>query len=273
MDAVRDYHQLTPDAPYDLYVARAAHAHFMAPVPTERLAPDGYIKLSVLLGGDPIYTDALGDRLDWSIGFAGHMSPDRPVYVSSNGSVHVVWLNFLPSGFYRLFGKRVDAFTERFVRPEEVLGTTYATLCASLAAESDPAERARMLLDAMFAEQDMQPLAEPAPMQRIEQHIRATHGTATVTELADIAGISTRQLERRSLIELGATPKAFSSIVRFNHAYQLMKAQQKLDLDIALHCGYYDESHMLRDLAYYLGGTSKQYVDLVRPVVDRNLGH
>lgn len=61
--------------------------------------------------------------------------------------------------------------------------------------------------------------------------------------------------------------------MRFNHAYQLMKEQRKLDLDIALHCGYYDESHMLRDLAYYLGGSSKQYVDLVRPVVDRNLGH
>ncbi|MBK9515179.1 MAG: hypothetical protein IPO05_16475 [Flavobacteriales bacterium] len=80
-------------------------------------------------------------------------------------------------------------------------------------------------------------------------------------------------MERRSVIELGANPKTFSSIIRFNYAYQRMKELRKLDLDIALQCGYYDESHMLRDLAYYLGGRSKQYVDLVRPVVDMNLGH
>ncbi len=273
MEAVKDYHQLVPEAPYDLYVARAAHAYFTLPVAPERLAPDGYIKLSVILRGDPSYHDASGTPLGWISGFAGHMSPERPVFVSSKGPVEVVWFNFLPSGFHRLFGQRVDGFTERFLRPETVLGEAYERIWAATIGLDPPEERTRAWMHMMFAERNMQLLAEPTPMQRVEQHIRATHGTATVTELAAIAGISTRQLERRALIELGATPKAFSSIVRFNYAYQLMKAQQKLDLDIALHCGYYDESHMLRDLAYYLGGTSKQYVDLVRPVVDRNLGH
>ncbi len=273
MDPVRDYHQLAPVAPLDRYIARAAQAHFTEPVVPERLAPDGYIKLSIILSGDPLYTDMNGAALGWVSGFAGHMSPERPVHVASTTAVHVVWANFLPSGFHRLFNRPVNELTECFVVPETFLNGSYAALWEALTVQGDPQERVQLLVDAFFAGRDLDDLARPTPMQRVEDHIRATHGTATMDELAAIAGFSVRQLERRSLIELGASPKTFSSIVRFNYAYQLMKAQQKLDLDIALHCGYYDESHMLRDLAYYLGGSSKQYVDLVRPVVDRNLGH
>ena len=273
MEPVTDYQQLVPEAPYDLYIARAAHAHFLRPVAPERLAPDGYIKFSVIRAGEPNYTDAAGTELDWSIGFAGHMSPERPVYVASNTAVQVVWANFLPSGFHRLFGKPVNELNERFILPEILLGSRYHALREALITEKDPAQGCRLLVDQLLAGQDPDDLARPTAMQRAEKHIRGTNGTASMPELADIAGFSVRQLERRSLIELGASPKVFSSIVRFNHAYQRMKQEGKLDLDTALQCGYYDESHMLRDLAYYLGGSSKQYVDLVRPVVDRNLGH
>ena len=270
---VKDYHVLLPEAPYDAYVARVMHVHFMAPVRPERLAPDGYIKLSIILSGVPLYHTEDGTSLPWGIGFAGHMFPERARYLSSAGPVHVVGLNFIPSGFYRLFGKAVNAFNEHFMAPEPLLAGRYEHLRKALEEETDPAQRCAIAM-VPFAEMIDRALGEgETAMQRVERHIRATHGQATTPELAEIAGLSIRQLERRSVIELGANPKTFSSIIRFNYAYQRMKELRKLDLDIALQCGYYDESHMLRDLAYYLGGRSKQYVDLVRPVVDMNLGH
>ncbi|MBK9515180.1 MAG: hypothetical protein IPO05_16480 [Flavobacteriales bacterium] len=41
-------------------------------------------------------------------------------------------LNFLPSGFYRLFGKPVNAFNEHFMAPEPLLSGRYEHLRKAL---------------------------------------------------------------------------------------------------------------------------------------------
>ena len=52
-----------------------------------------------------------------------------------------------------------------------------------------------------------------------------------------------------------------------------MQRERRLDIDMALACGYYDVSHMLKDLTYFLGAPPKLLVHAVRTVVDKSIGH
>ena len=74
-----------------------------------------------------------------------------------------------------------------------------------------------------------------SPLRKLEQYIRERNGMVLVNELADLVDISERQLQRRFKKEIGISPKAFCSVVRFNHVYSEMKRTRKLDLALPSH--------------------------------------
>ncbi len=270
-----DYGEYIPTANEPLFgiVQRMAQMHFLAPLPPEQLAPDSYIKLALIPEGEPHYFDGQGEPMDWHDGVAGHVPPRKGIVATSNGPVRCLMVNFYPSAFHRLFGGPVDRFNGRMVPPEQVLGTAAATLYenvrATIHAQSTIDVVKNFLIDLVARKAP----APPSSIARLEHYIRERKGKVLVNELSELAGLSERQLQRRFKEEIGLSPKAFCSVVRFNHVYSEMKRIGKLDLDVAISCGYFDESHMMKDLSYFLGKAPKRFVSLIRPMVDLNLGH
>ncbi len=254
-------------------VQRMAHMHFLAPLPPEQLAPDSYIKLALIPEGEPHYFDGQGEPMDWHDGIAGHVPPRKGIVATSNGPVRCLMVNFYPSAFHRLFGGPMDRFNGMMVPPEQVLGTAAATLYANVRATIDAQSSIDVVKIFLIDLVNRKAPDPPSSVARLEHYIRERKCMVLVNELAELAGLSERQLQRRFKEEIGLSPKAFCSVVRFNHVYSEMKRTGKLDLDVALSCGYFDESHMLKDLSYFLGKTPKRFVSLIRPMVDLNLGH
>ena len=76
-------------------------------------------------------------------------------------------------------------------------------------------------------------------------------GQVSMDALASAAGVSSRQLERRFLRDVGIGPKLLCRIVRFQ---QVFRAVQRDDLSwaaIAADCGYYDQAHLIRDFQQF----------------------
>lgn len=266
------YQEHRPSAPLDVYVQRMAYANFPLPLPAEQLAPDSYIKLSLILNGEPLFYDGKGERMDWHDGFCGHVPPSQGIIATSEAPVRCIMVNFFPSGFHRLFGLPVHGFNGRMVPPGQLLGEKAGHLYAELRGADRPA-RMFEIIDTMILDRLRDIPAESlTAMQVVERWVREHMGMLGVGDLASTACMSIRQLQRRFKEEIGLTPKAFSSVVRFNHLYEHMKRTRKFDLDVALACGYYDESHMLKDLTYFLGRAPKRFAGMVRPMVDASLG-
>lgn len=249
-----------------------AYGYFPAPLPPEQLAPDSYLKLALILDGEPQYFDGSGERLDWHDGFCGHVPPEQGIIATSEAPVRCVMVNFFPSAFHRLFRLPMDSFNGKMVPPMKVMGMAVHDLYANMRAVGTP-ERMFEAITIWLSElltDDLQ--IGPGPMELVERAIRAAKGNIEVSALAEQAGLSVRQLQRKAPPELGLPLKEFCSVVRFNHAYALMRAQGKCDLDTALASGYYDERHMLKDLAFYLGKAPKRFAHMIRPMVDTSLG-
>jgi transcriptional regulator GlxA family with amidase domain len=84
--------------------------------------------------------------------------------------------------------------------------------------------------------------------------IRA-HGDIAIETVAQVIGISRRQLERRFKREIGLSPKQFCRILRFQKVFASLETNDPAWPDVAAACGYYDQAHLIRDCRELSGET------------------
>ncbi len=87
------------------------------------------------------------------------------------------------------------------------------------------------------------------------------HGqaSASVKQAATDHFLSERQFERQFLRFAGLNPKLFSRIARFHEAMAFYGDRAVKLTEIALHCGYYDQSHFIHDFRQFSGLHPKRY--------------
>jgi AraC-like DNA-binding protein len=107
-------------------------------------------------------------------------------------------------------------------------------------------------------------------IKRIESSIRLINsGQTDVNRLADAACLSTKQFNRLFSEHVGSNPKEFSLIVRFQRALHTLEARPQTSLTALAHeCGYFDQSHMIKDFKALSGYTPGEYIAACAPVSD-----
>jgi methylphosphotriester-DNA--protein-cysteine methyltransferase len=89
-------------------------------------------------------------------------------------------------------------------------------------------------------------------------HIIQTRGLTSVTALSQKYFFSHRQFERKFKEFAGFSPKLFTRITRFQAALKEYGSGKSLT-EIALDCGYYDQSHFINDFREFSGYNPKAY--------------
>jgi transcriptional regulator GlxA family with amidase domain len=65
-----------------------------------------------------------------------------------------------------------------------------------------------------------------------------------------------RHFERKFKSAIGISPKTFAKVIRFKHALRYLRNQPTEDLlTVALECGYYDHTHLIKDFKMFSGNT------------------
>ena len=89
--------------------------------------------------------------------------------------------------------------------------------------------------------------ADPAVLNAIH-HILQTEGRARISEVSAALALSPRQLERRFDAAMGLSPKALSSLMRYQLLWQDMALNPRFNtLDAVARFGYTDQAHLLHD--------------------------
>jgi len=85
-------------------------------------------------------------------------------------------------------------------------------------------------------------------MDMINEMIIKNSDNRTVDWLAKESCLSIRQFERVFAERMGVSPKYYTKVARFENAFRMKNKYPHLDwLTIALHCGYYDYQHLVKD--------------------------
>ena len=73
--------------------------------------------------------------------------------------------------------------------------------------------------------------------------------------LSEHVGLSARRFARLFTLEVGLTPKLYSRVQRFQRVLQAMDGQAGDWTDVAQSCGYFDQSHLIRECRSMSGFT------------------
>jgi AraC-like DNA-binding protein len=87
------------------------------------------------------------------------------------------------------------------------------------------------------------------------QHICLMGDTYDSKTLSSRYGLSERYMEKLFVNLVGITPRAFFSVHRFNKSLALVLSSGRKLTSIAYDCGYYDQSHFIKEFTKFTGIT------------------
>ena len=93
-------------------------------------------------------------------------------------------------------------------------------------------------------------------VEHVHRHLART---VTVDELAAVAGLSVAQLERRMKRVFGVSPKQYVVKARVEEATRLLLGGERPLSEVALACGWYDQSAFTRQFTRIVGCTPGEY--------------
>jgi AraC-like DNA-binding protein len=89
-------------------------------------------------------------------------------------------------------------------------------------------------------------------------------GAPTITEIAEMAGISVRSFQRK-LSNLGLSYSGLVEAIRFENAAELLRSTDAKIIDVAFCSGYTDPAHFTRAFRRISGVTPREFRDTWRP--------
>jgi AraC-like DNA-binding protein len=214
-----------------------------AAAPPERILPDGCVELIVNFG-DRFFQHVDGERQIQPRNFlVGQMT--GPILISPSGTVELLGIRFQPGCTRPFLDSPANELTDHVVE----LGSLSRQFEDSLLCACEQAVGAERKIAAVDAF-----LVSRLNDGKFDSHLVALaasvvdrRGLVSVDQLASSAGVSSRQLERRFLQEVGVGPKLLARIVRFQQVFRAVDQLNPAWATVAVECGYYDQAHLIRD--------------------------
>jgi AraC-like DNA-binding protein len=254
------YLERTPAPPLSqcirtLWYARAPQAACRR----ERILPTGNIQLILNLARDFIVDCAAG-------GTCGRLPPAlvvgaRSVYevVDTSDMADLAGLVFEPGGFVPFVSDAADLFSNRFVPLADVWGGAAAALRDRLLEFPTPAAKLCALED-FLAEKFMSRLSRNRMVDCALSQLNLSPAVSTVKELARSTGWSERRFSQVFREQVGFPPKVWCRIQRFQRAVRRLHAGVEVPwAELALDCGYYDQSHFANEFRAFSGIDATSY--------------
>ena len=256
--------------PEQLYIPQKPLAHYVAhfyysagytpPPRKERVLPSGSAQLIINLGNTFFRhfkkknADAI--KSDAAI-IAGVNS--RYIFLDPQTRLSTIGAVFKPGGIQALLDYSAADFLDRTASLTDVIGGDIAALRQCLMAKSTPQQKFRLLES--FLMQQADPLYQPnAGIQRAVQLLQ-DHPERSISAIAETIGYSRRQLSTLFRHAAGIAPKEYARIQRFQKAIKSIRSCSSPKWSqLALSCGYYDQSHFNRDFKRLSDLTPSQYL-------------
>lgn len=254
--------------------------------PCDRLAPfvdkywelkgtPGYgVRLKILPDGCSDYIFSLGDVAQPVSGEL-IMQPYRSYFVgpmriytelvTHTECIHQMGVRFTPYGLAALSRTPLHEFTDLRISTDAMDSLFDCYFTERLCETGTLAERLGLIENYLLASLYKYTEIDPQIVlstQLIQKH----NGQLPIQKLLDKLCIGQRHLERKFKQTTGFTPKEFSRITKFRYAIDVLRHSSSDDQNaIAIHCGYYDQSHFIREFRKLSGDLPSSFIMLERP--------
>jgi AraC-like DNA-binding protein len=214
----------------------------------ERILPDGCVEIILSFADRFAEIGELSEeKLQPCHFLVGQMT--RPVIIKATGSVRLIGIRFHPGGTFPFVRVPMHEVTDQIIE----LGAIAADLEREFiaAAESDASLQMKIAAIERMLARRLRSCGHDSPIVDLTARIIGTAGRVPLDTLAAEAGLSTRQLRRRFLMEVGVGPKLLCRLLRFQQVFRAVDENVAEWAGIAFECGYYDQAHLINDFRQF----------------------
>jgi AraC-like DNA-binding protein len=220
---------------------------YVQPHAAERVLPTGCVDLLLSLDERPATDVIAGPR-------------SRSIILDTSRALSFIGVRFRPGGAFPFLGLPVGELQDLSVEPATLWGARARTLRDQLlhtgTANARFAILERFLLERLHEARERHPAVQYAI-----DTIGESHGTASVASIVDHTGLSARRFIAAFRDEVGLVPKVFSRLARFRRVIDELRDADAVDwADLALDCGYFDQSHFIHDFRAFAGVSPSAYL-------------
>jgi AraC-like DNA-binding protein len=228
----------------------------------ERILPSGTIELVISLRDDElrIYEAAQPERCNRFSGALVSGAYGGFFVIDTAEEVSIMGVHFKPGGAFPFLGLPAGELADTHVNLETLWGRSAVELRERLCGAATPLERFRLLEDALLAHL-FRPLEHHYAVPTALDAFGQPDAHATVRGVARHIGLSQRRFIQVFTEEIGLTPKLFSRVQRFQRTIALVRQATTPDwARLAVDCGYFDQSHLIRDFLMFSGFSPADYL-------------
>jgi AraC-like DNA-binding protein len=256
-----NYHEISPNLRlrsfvkcYYVYESASALAF------DDTVFPSGCMEMIFNLGsGQWLSATENGFKTNPSVELWGQII--QPLPVRSIGNNVMLGIRFLPHGAACFLREKIDRFNDQVLdgRDAEVDGV--AVLYDRLREMNGWTARIGLLeeflLHHLSRAEDR--LDKAAVVNDIMGELGAVDFFDNISNVAFRYGFSSRYLQKLFLRYTGLTPKLYNKIHRFQRSLRLVSKKDLSLTSIAYDCGYFDQSHFIREFKSFTGHTPSGY--------------
>jgi AraC-like DNA-binding protein len=209
----------------------------------ERILPDGCVELILNFGAEFSQHCDEQRKLQPRNFLVGQMT--GPILISPTGAVQLIGIRFHPGGTLPFLRLPLHEITDQVVE----LGALSSKLERDLlfATSTSASLPGKVVAIEEFLASELLTRKYDSRLMMLAARIVESGGLMSIDRLANDAGISSRQLERRFLREVGLGPKLLGRIIRFQQVFRAVEQCDAAWATVAIECGYYDQAHLIRD--------------------------
>jgi AraC-like DNA-binding protein len=185
----------------------------------------------------------------------------RPLPVKSEGKNKMLGIRFYTHGAAPFFNEDLYELNDQVSDARDLLGNSINELHAILL-ETDSLNKRIGLLEHFLLSRlfSIERNSEKISMiGQITKELQPETLSEDIKSLAARYKLTPRYLQKLFLQYTGVTPKLYHKINRFQLSLRLMTKKETSLTNIAYDCGYFDQSHFIREFKSFTGRTPSDY--------------
>jgi len=254
------YRSYTPAPPLAQFIERIWQCSDIPSFQPMRILPTGALELVINLREDEVrvYDSPQSDRCARYSGAVVAGPYTECLMIDPMQHAAIIGVHFKPGGAFPFLSAPADEVADMHLDLETLWGRTADDLREQLCAATFD-QRFSLLEDMLVSRLRRAPERHGAVSSALTIFDQMD-GEASVHDVACRIGLSQRRFIRVFAAEVGLTPKVYCRVRRFQKARGLVWKVEEPDwAQVAVDCGYFDQSHLIRDFQAFAGLSPVNY--------------
>lgn len=183
------------------------------------------------------------------------------------GKVDMISVTFHPQGARAFFPMPMSEFKDRKIALDSIDDAELNELRKRVSTTYNNEECVRLIENFLFRRLN---ISKEYNYKRMNEVVKAINtGEFSPVALAEISCLGYKQFQRVFSTFVGANPKDFLRVIRYQRALFILQHHAEINLaQLAFDCNYYDESHLIKDFKKFSGYTPTEYMAVCAPFSD-----